>query len=159
MNQVFAVPEREAQEHPVPTPFQLLLTASVSTNADEVVACSKYYMAQSFTCALIWVFLMQLLQLQSAAELCWHWAGPSFPKRCSRRSNAPAFRMIQRHCKTQVSNHPKPLIWCPSFLWAYLAGLCILIHLYRYLKCCCPETHAKLTWDTWAKSAVAAGKE
>lgn len=27
------------------------------------------------------------------------------------------------------------------FCEPYLAGLCILIHLYRYLKCCCPETH------------------
>lgn len=39
-----------------------------------------------------------------------------------------------------------------------LAALYIWINSYRYLKCCCLETHAKLTWDTWAELAVAAGK-
>lgn len=75
MNQNFAVPERQVQEDHAPTPFDLGLTASVSTDAGKVVVCTKYYTAQSFswellTCALVWLFLVKLPQLQSAAELC-----------------------------------------------------------------------------------------
>lgn len=68
MNQIFAVPEREALEDHVAALFKLALAASVSTDAGEIVACSKYYMAQSFCWELL--FLIKLLQLQSAVELC-----------------------------------------------------------------------------------------
>lgn len=112
MNQIFAVPEREVSEDHVPTPSELALTASVSTDASEVVVCSKKYMAQSFRAAHLYSGLAlphdtpsslkssSCREQQSCAgtEL----AGPS-PKGCSSRSNAPAFRMIQRHCQAQVS--------------------------------------------------------